>query len=345
MKVKRLLALIGSVCLVLALAVVPFMAACAPEEAPPEEETYKLIFSEDYAEDSTYGDVTKRIVENIEKETNGRVEVEVHYAASLFSRPAAIEAVQNGTIQMTITSPCNDLQPYEPSWMMFSCPLLILNNERLMKFWQSPAGEELRARTAAQGITCMVPYGTMDGCVFNATRPLEKVEDFYGLKIRCPTSPVTVAWVEAIGAQGVAIPMAEAPTAIQTGMVDGYLYVMFAAVPIWEAQYTAPYYCSTAFESPFGMVIVNRDWLESLPDDIRAGVIKGVEDARQYHIDTVAKDHEAALEVYRETPGTVITEFDKEELAKAMEIFYLIYEEYADETDGWYILNTFLEME
>ena len=341
MKCKGVLILVGNIFIVLGLLALLFIGT------PPKlayAKTYKLIFSQDYAEHSTYGKITKMVIKNIEDLTNGRVKVEAHYAGSLFKRNEAIEAVQNGTIQMTISSPSNDLQPYERSWNMFECPLLIRSNERLLRFWNSPAGKELQARTEAKGITCMVPYGTFEGTIFNARHSIKRIEDFKGLKLRVPTSPLCIEWIQALGGQAVSIPMAEAPSAISTGMVDGFLYVMWAAVPVWDAQHTSPYWLDVPFASPFGMIIANRDWLKSLPPDIKAGIIKGVNKTRQYHINIADADQEKYEKIYRETPGTVITEWDEAEMAKAQEIFKEVYKKSADKYDGWYMLNAFLNM-
>lgn len=343
MKDKRLLTLISSVWLILALVALPCMAACAK---PEPVKKYKVIFSEVYAEDTPYGEVIKRIVENVDRETNGRIEWEIHYGGSLMDRPEAVEAVQNGTIQMTEVTPSNNLQPYESSWCMLDMPLLVRSKERMLSFWNSEAGKELQRKTAAKGITCMIPYGDWKASIFNTRHPIEKIEDFQGLKLRVPTSPVLVATIEALGGQAVSIPMSESPMAISTGMVDGFLYAMETDVmTVWDAGHTAPYWLSAVFFCPIGMVIVNTDWLNSLPADIKAGVIKGIEDARELHIELFDKDYEEALQAFRAAPGTVVTDWDENEMSKALELLEPIYTEYADKSDGWAILNTFLEMD
>jgi TRAP-type C4-dicarboxylate transport system substrate-binding protein len=57
--------------------------------------------------------------------------------------------------------------------------------------------------------------------VYNSKRPIEKVEDLKGLKIRMMGNPLFVDTMNALGGNGVAMGFDQLISAMQTGVVDG----------------------------------------------------------------------------------------------------------------------------
>ena len=60
------------------------------------------------------------------------------------------------------------------------------------------------------------------GQIHNNKRPITKVADFKGLKMRAPTR-LTNKMIAALGATPVAMPMPQTPDAVSKGVVDGYV--------------------------------------------------------------------------------------------------------------------------
>lgn len=77
MKGEKLLALLGSVCLILVLAALPFMAACAPEEVTPEV-TYHWKTCHPAALDSIQDLTQSKFAELVKQKTNGQIIIDCY---------------------------------------------------------------------------------------------------------------------------------------------------------------------------------------------------------------------------------------------------------------------------
>jgi TRAP-type C4-dicarboxylate transport system substrate-binding protein len=87
-----------------------------------------------------------------------------------------------------------------------------------------PIGDELLKKlsdhpTANLIGLCWMNSGTRN--VYNSKRPIEKLEDLKGLKIRMMGNPLFVDTMNALGGNGVAMGFDQLINAMQTGVVDG----------------------------------------------------------------------------------------------------------------------------
>ena len=74
--------------------------------------------------------------------------------------------------------------------------------------------------------------------ITNGKRPLNKVEDIAGLKLRVIPNPINVAWVKALGANPTPMPFAEVYSGLEQGAIDGQEnpISVIAANKFWEVQ-------------------------------------------------------------------------------------------------------------
>jgi tripartite ATP-independent transporter DctP family solute receptor len=72
----------------------------------------------------------------------------------------------------------------------------------------------------------------------NSKRPLNKVEDIEGLKLRVIPNPINVAWVKALGANPTPLPFPEVYSAMEQKAIDGQEnpVSVIAANKFWEVQ-------------------------------------------------------------------------------------------------------------
>ena len=84
-----------------------------------------------------------------------------------------------------------------------------------------PLGKELADKSAEKGLILL---GTWDNGIrqmTNSKRPITKVEDMKGLKMRVPPDATLVDIMTALGAEAQQIKFAELYVALQQGVVDG----------------------------------------------------------------------------------------------------------------------------
>lgn len=123
-----------------------------------------------------------------------------------------------------------------------------------------------------------------DGFLHTRTKPVAKLEDVKGLKLRCFGS--NAKFVGNIGAAPVAMPMPEVYDALSKGVVDGLMssYEALQGFRTGEHVKYSTENFSTAFGAAF-VVMMNKKTWESLPPDIQ----KIVDEMSQEYIEKYGK--------------------------------------------------------
>jgi len=104
-------------------------------------------------------------------------------------------------------------------------------------------------------------------CFTNNIRPIRKVEDMKGIKFRAMDDS-QIAMFEALGANAVPIAWSEVYTSLQTGVVDGQVNPI--SILVNAKLYEVQKYVTLSRTILGGhVVIVNNDWYEGLPLDVR----------------------------------------------------------------------------
>ena len=92
---------------------------------------------------------------------------------------------------------------------------------RRFKLLDGPLGKELADKSAAKGLVVLGYWDNGIRHMTNSKRPIAKVEDMKGLKMRTPPDTVLVDIMQALGAEAQQIKFAELYVALQQGVVDG----------------------------------------------------------------------------------------------------------------------------
>lgn len=158
--------------------------------------------------------------EAVERYTDGRVKVTIFPMAQLFPASEEVKALSMGSIDFA-TPPGIYLAPSFPPVRLFEAPFLFADTPHRARFFKS-VKEQLTAMYLQKGIKYLGETEWAWYTVWNNKRPITKMEDWQGLKIRCGSTQQ--ASIHAWGGSGILLPSAEANTAIQQGMVDGLVF-------------------------------------------------------------------------------------------------------------------------
>jgi TRAP-type mannitol/chloroaromatic compound transport system substrate-binding protein len=127
-------------------------------------------------------------------------------------------------------------------------------------------------------------------------REINSVEDLKGLKMRIPGLAGEV--FAAAGGTAVRIPGGELYTSLQTGVIDALEWVGPYNDLAFGFHEVARYYYYPGWHEPGSMLelIVNRDSLEALPEDLQAIVTYAARAANQEMLDEFTARNNAALQ-------------------------------------------------
>jgi len=114
--------------------------------------------------------------------------------------------------------------PLVPEMNVFNLPFMFRDNAHMEKIIDGPIGDEILKKltdhpTANLVGLCWMNAGTRN--VYNSKKPIEKLDDLKGLKIRMMGNPLFVDTMNALGCNGVAMGFDQLINAMQTGVVDG----------------------------------------------------------------------------------------------------------------------------
>src|ERR1700722_11191876 len=121
-----------------------------------------------------------------------------------------------------------------------------------------------------------------------STKPINSPDDFRGMKLRVPPSPLWTSMFKAFDAAPASINFNEVYSALQTKIVDGQEnpLAIIATAKLYEVQK----YCSLTNHMWDGFwFLANRRAWEDLPDDVRGIVAKHINAAALKERDDVAK--------------------------------------------------------
>ena len=200
-----------SILAVAATALLPFAA---------HAQALKLTLGHGAAPENPRHIASLKFAEVVKAKTAGRVEVQVAPSAQLGDDAAMVTALRTGALDISANSQ-GAVSAAVPEYAAFGMPFLFTSPAAAFKLLDGPLGKELADRSAEKG---MVLLGTWDNGIrhmTNSKRPINKVEDMKGLKMRVPPDATLVDIVKSLGAEAQQIRFAELYVALQQGVVDG----------------------------------------------------------------------------------------------------------------------------
>jgi tripartite ATP-independent transporter DctP family solute receptor len=159
----------------------------------------------------------------LEAATNGRLSVQMFASMQLGGEKEAIEQAQVGAIQFARVS-VGALGPVIDDLNVVNLPFLFRNTAHMQKVIDGAIGQELLDKVTNNAKAGLVGLCWMDAgarSIYNTKRPVNKLEDLKGLKIRVIGNPMFVDMMNALGGNGIAMGYDQVFSALQTGVIDG----------------------------------------------------------------------------------------------------------------------------
>lgn len=179
--------------------------------------TFRLAETHPADYPTTMGD--KKFAELVNQRTNGRIKIEVFPSSQLGEEKAVIEQVQLGAIEFTRVS-SSPLAEFNKAFGVFSLPYIFDNDAHMWKFLNGDAGTKMLdglEKSKMKGLA----YYTSGSRNFYTKKPVTKVEDLKGMKIRVQQNKINMDLISSLGASATPMPYGEVFSGLQTGVIDG----------------------------------------------------------------------------------------------------------------------------
>ena len=206
----------------------------------------------------------------ITRASDGRITVTVYGAGEIVPAFEAMDAVQNGTVEMGHGAPYYWKGKEDAAQYLASIPFG-MNAQEQNAWFQYGGGQELADRVYAEMGCKFFPSGntgTQMGGWFNVE--MNAIEDYQGLKMRIPGLGGEV--VAAAGGTVVNLPGGEILPALQSGAIDATEWVGPYNDLAFGLYQVAQYYYFPGWHEPATVLdnFINLDAWSALPDDLKA---------------------------------------------------------------------------
>lgn len=206
-----------------------------------------------------------RFAEIVEARSGGKLKVTVYPGGALGSDQANVSALQGGTLEMASMN-SGIFASLVKDFAIYDFPFLFANPAEADAVVDGPFGKSLHAKLEEKGLVGLGYYELGFRHITNSKRPITKVEDIAGLKLRVIPNPINIDWVSALGANPTPLPFPELYAALEQKAVDGQEnpVATINGAKLYEVQ---KHLALTSHQYNPQSIVVSKKFWDGLPAD------------------------------------------------------------------------------
>jgi tripartite ATP-independent transporter DctP family solute receptor len=162
----------------------------------------------------------EKFAELVAAKSGGKIKVNLFPGGVLGGDAPTVSALQGGTVEMTVLN-SGILASQVKEFAIYDFPFLFANAREADAVVDGPFGKGLHAKLADKGIVGLAYWELGFRDLTNGRRPINKVEDIAGLKLRVIPNPINIDWVKALDANPTPLAFPELYAALEQKAVDG----------------------------------------------------------------------------------------------------------------------------
>jgi tripartite ATP-independent transporter DctP family solute receptor len=282
--------------LVLAAAALAVLGGGQQEEAAAGTSVQVVKFSSPVAPDHPNNIAALKFAEIVNKESGGRLKVEVFPANQLGNVKDVIENVMTGSVHMYMGG-TSETSLFQSEFAVMDAPYLFRDYDHLMKSAKSDVVKEIGAKLeknrGVKILTAEIYYGARHLTTRN--KPIKTPADLKGMLVRAPDQPIYLEAVRAMGATPTPVAFSDLYMALKQGVVDGqenpiptiYTYKYY------EAQ---KYLMLTGHMLRVNVIGADASWYNKLSPDLKQIMGKALDEAVKLNNQLTLKQEKDMLE-------------------------------------------------
>jgi TRAP-type transport system periplasmic protein len=171
-------------------------------------------------EQSNQGRAAKVFADEVAKLSGGKMKVRAIGAAALGPDNQMQQALIGGAQEMMVGSTAT-LVGITKEMALWDTPFLIGNTKEADTLLDGPVGEKIKAKLQDKGMVGLVYWENGFRNLTNSKRPITKMEDMNGIKLRVMQNNVFLTTFQTLGANAIPMAFSELFSALETKTVDG----------------------------------------------------------------------------------------------------------------------------
>ena len=263
---------------------------------------------------------------DVGRATNGRLKITVFAAGELpYKAPDVVKAVATNQVQMGDVA-VGFASGDAPDLNVLSLPFMCTSYEQFDKALAvvKPVADDQLAKKF--GLTAVIHW-TMPPQNFWLSKPVAKIDDFKGVKVRT-WNPEQVEMMKALGGSAVSITSAEVIPALERKVIDGAITSALSASD-WRAYELVKTGYMVNMTMGHQVMLVNNAELAKLPADVRQTLVaKAAEWTPKYRAMSEGGEQEARANLT--TNKVALVEPSADDRAKARTMMRPMWDAWAD---------------
>ncbi|MBN8746232.1 Solute-binding protein [Xylophilus ampelinus] len=196
------------------------IALATPFAASAQFAERTIKFTNGVNEDHPVGQGVKKMQEVLAAKTGGKMKIAAFWGGAAGGDLQATQALRAGTQEMVCTS-SSPLVGIVKELGVFDLPFLFNNEKEADAVLDGPAGEYFNKKLEAAGLINLAYWENGFRNLTNSKRPVAKVEDFEGVKVRVMQNNIFLDSFKTLGTNAVPMAFGEVFTALETRTIDG----------------------------------------------------------------------------------------------------------------------------
>jgi tripartite ATP-independent transporter DctP family solute receptor len=284
----------------------------------------------------------KKFADLVEQKSGGKMKVKVYPGGTLGGEQQVASAMQGGTIEASMMAPAQ-LVGMIKEFVILDFPFAFANERQADAVLDGPVGKKLMAKLPEKGL---IGLGFMEQgyrSITNSKRPVNKIEDIQGLKIRTILNPLYVDMLNALGANAVPMPFPELYTALESKAVDGQEnpYATAEASKFYEVQ---KYMSATKHIYNPQMMLVSKKFWDQLSADEKKILETSALEARDYQR-KVAREMSDKSRQFLVKQGMQVNDIAPQELARMKDKVKPVIDKYSAQVGEPLVKEFYQELE
>jgi tripartite ATP-independent transporter DctP family solute receptor len=304
------------------------------------DRNFKVAFVQD--KDHPHGLGAQKFADLVAEKSGGKMKVRTFGSGQLGGDAQVISSLQGGTVEMTMVSP-GLLVGLVKEFGILDLPFLFNGYKEVDAVLDGPIGKNLLEKLPEKGLIGLGYWDHGFRNVTNSRRPVAKMEDIQGLKIRVLQIPLFIETFNTLGANAIPMPFPELFTAMEQRAIDGQENP-FASIET-SKFYEVQKFASTTQHvyNPLVTIFSKRIWDQLSPEE-RKIVQDAANEAGAYERQVSREMNEKSKENLK-SKGMTVTEITPEERARMREKVSAVTEKFTKQFGEDLVKQMYAEIE
>ena len=233
--------------------------------------------------DSDQGVLALRFKEIVEQASGGKYKVDLFPAGQLGDEQKMVKDSRRGSIDGAVVA-VNNITPFAKSVGILTLPYLMKSFDDAVKATTGALGDKWRQVLIDEaGVRVMGWSYSNFRVLTNSKKPVTKLADLKGLKIRVPKNAIMIETWKALGAEPIPMAWPETFTALQQKVVDGQdnPHITNYSMKFYEVQdYTSEVHYLFSLQP----LVFGEKFFQSLPPEDQALFTRAGIEAQQFNL-------------------------------------------------------------